>query len=313
MKVVVIGGGTGSFTALRGLKSKVDDLSAVVTMFDSGGSTGLLRDEFGILPPGDVRRCLIALADENDNILRQLFMFRFDEHSSLQGHSFGNLFLTSLTELTGNGAEAIRQASKILRIKGRVLPVSFDNCNVCAELENKQVIKGETNIDIPRHDPNLRIIKAWLEPDAKANPEAVQAIKNADLVVIGPGDLFTSIVPNLLVKGIPEALKATKAKKVFVCSLMTKFGETTGFKASDYLKEVIKYGGSPDLVLCNTAKGNPVLLKKYANQNQFPVQVDDKEISKSGVKLVTGDVMSSLEIIRHDSEKLADALIKLAR
>lgn len=313
MKVVVIGGGTGSFTALRGLKSKVDDLSAVVTMFDSGGSTGLLRDEFGILPPGDVRRCLIALADENDNILRQLFMFRFDEHSSLQGHSFGNLFLTALTELTGNGAEAIRQASKILRIKGRVLPVSFDNCNVCAELENKQVIKGETNIDIPRHDPNLRIIKAWLEPDAKANPEAVQAIKNADLVVIGPGDLFTSIVPNLLVKGIPEALKASKAKKVFVCSLMTKFGETTGYKASDYLKEVIKYGGSPDLVLCNTAKGNPVLLKKYANQNQFPVQVDDKEISKSGVKLVTGDVMSSLEIIRHDSEKLADALIKLAR
>lgn len=313
MKVVVIGGGTGSFTVLRGLKNKVDDLSAVVTMFDSGGSTGLLRDEFGILPPGDVRRCLIALADENDNILRQLFMFRFDEHSSLQGHSFGNLFLTALTELTGNGAEAIRQASKILRIKGRVLPVSFDNCHVCAELENKQIIKGETNIDIPRHDPNLRIIKAWLEPDAKANPEAIQAIKNADLVIIGPGDLFTSIVPNLLVKGIPEALKATKAMKVFVCSLMTKFGETTGFKASDYLKEVIKYGGSPDLVLCNTAKGNPVLLKKYANQNQFPVQVDDKEIAKSDVKLVTGDVMSSVEIIRHDSEKLADALIKLAR
>lgn len=313
MKVVVIGGGTGSFTVLRGLKNKVDDLSAVVTMFDSGGSTGLLRDEFGILPPGDVRRCLIALADENDNVLRQLFIFRFDEHSSLQGHSFGNLFLTALTELTGSEAEAIRQASKVLRIKGRVLPVSFDNCHVCAELENKQIIKGETNIDIPQHDPNLRIVKAWLEPEAKANPEAVQAIKNADLVVIGPGDLFSSIVPNLLVKGVTEALKATKAKKIFVCSLMTKYGETTGYKASDYLKEIIKYGGHPDVILCNTAKGNPVLLKKYANQNQFPVQVDDKEIAKTGVKLATGDVMSAPELIRHDSEKLANTLIKLAQ
>jgi uncharacterized cofD-like protein len=313
MKVVVIGGGTGSFTVLKGLKNKVDDLSAIVTMFDNGGSTGLLRDEFGILPPGDVRRCLIALADENDNILRQLFMFRFDEHSSLQGHSFGNLFLTALTELTGSDAEAISQASKILRIKGRVLPVSFDNCHVCAELENKQIIKGETNIDIPQHDPNLRIMKAWLEPDAKANPEAVQAIKNADLVVIGPGDLFSSIVPNLLVKGIPEALKATKAKKVFVCSLMTKFGETTGYKASDYLKEIIKFGGAPDIILCNTSKGDPILLKKYAGQNQFPVQIDDKEIIKTDVKLITGNVMSMPELIRHDSEKLANALINLVR
>jgi len=312
MKVVVIGGGTGSFTVLRGLKDKVEGLSAVVSMFDSGGSTGLLRDEFGILPPGDVRRCLIALADEND-MLRKLFMFRFDEHSSLQGHSFGNLFLTALTEITGSEAEAIRQASKILRIKGSVLPVSFDNCHVCAELENGLTIKGETNIDVPKHDPNLRIVKTWLAPEAKANPEAVDAILQADLVVIGPGDLFSSIIPNLLVKGIPEALKKTKAKKVYVCNLMTKLGESTGFKASDFVREIKRYGGVPDAVVCNTSKGSPVLLKKYANQNQFPVFVDEKEIEKLNVKLAAGDVMSTPELIRHDSEKLANFLIKLAR
>ncbi|MEM3154874.1 MAG: YvcK family protein [Candidatus Woesearchaeota archaeon] len=312
MKVVVIGGGTGSFTVLRGLKDKVEDLSAVVSIFDSGGSAGLLRDEFGILPPGDVRRCLVALADEND-MLRKLFMFRFDEHSSLQGHSFGNLFLTALTEITGSEAEAIRQASRILRIRGRVLPVSYDLCHVCAELENGQKIKGETNIDIPRHDPNLRITKLWLEPSAQANPEAVNAIVQADLVVIGPGDVYSSIIPNLLAKGIPEALKKTKAKKVYVCNVMTKHGETTGFKASDFLNEIVKYGGSPDLIICNTGQGSPALLKKYANQNQFPVQIDTDKIEKTGVKLITGDVISSAEIIRHDSEKLSKLLISLAR
>lgn len=311
MKVVVIGGGTGSFTVLKGLKGKVDDLSAVVSMFDSGGSTGILRDEFGILPTGDVRRCLIALADEGDDILRQLFMFRFEEHSSLQGHSFGNLFLTALTEICGSEAEAIRQAARILRIKGHVLPVSFDNCHVFAELENGAVIKGETNIDVPRHDPNLRIVKSWLEPSASANQEAVDAILKADLVVIGPGDVFTSVIPNLLVKGIPEALKKSKAKKVYVCNVMTKFGETTNFKASDHLKEIIKYGGCPDVVICNTAKGSPALVKKYASQNQFPVVVDDDAIAKLGVKILTGDVIYTPELIRHDGDKLAKFLLKL--
>lgn len=310
MRVVVIGGGTGSFTVLRGLKSRVEELSAVVSMFDSGGSTGLLRDEFGILPPGDVRRCLVALADEND-VLRKLFMFRFDEHSSLKGHSFGNLFLTALTEVTGSEQEAIRQASKILRINGRVLPVSFDNCNVFAELENGVKIKGETNIDVPRHDPNLRIVKTWLEPSANASADAVDAILKADLVVLGPGDLFTSVIPNLLVKGIPEALKKSNAKKVYVCNLMTKHGETTSFKASDHLKEIIKYGGCPDVIICNSSKGSSSLLQKYASQNQFPVIVDAEAVSKLKVKLVSADVMSAPDLIRHDSEKLAELLLKL--
>jgi len=309
MNVVVIGGGTGSFTVLRGLKDKIDDICAVVSMFDSGGSTGLLRDEFGILPPGDIRRCLVALADEDD-LLRKLFMFRFDEHSSLKGHSFGNLFLTALAEITGSQAEAINQASNILRIKGRVFPVSLDNCDLCVELENGKKIKGEASIDVPAHDPKLRIVKAWLEPEANANPEAVKAIKAADLVVVGPGDVFTSVVPNLLVKGIPDALK--KAKKViYVCNLMTKPGESTSFKASDHLKEIIKYGCKPDMMVCNSSKGTPSLLKKYAAQNQFPVEVDTQEVEKLGVKLLVADIMTAPELIRHDSEKLAKFLLTL--
>ncbi|VVB81006.1 2-phospho-L-lactate transferase [uncultured archaeon] len=310
MRVVVIGGGTGSFTVLRGLKNRVEELSAVVSMFDSGGSTGLLRDEFGILPPGDVRRCLVALADEND-MLRKLFMYRFDEHSSLKGHSFGNLFLAALAEVAGNEVEAIKQASKILHIKGRVLPVSFDNANVCAELENGVKIKGERNIDVPHHDPYLRIVKEWLETEAKANAEACEAILKADLVVLGPGDLFSSIIPNLLVKGIPEALKKSKAKKVYVCNLMTKHGETTSFKASDHLREIIKYGGCPDIIVCNSSKGTSFLLQKYASQNQFPVIVDPESVKKLNVKLIAADVMSAPELIRHDSEKLAELLVEL--
>ncbi len=309
MKVVVIGGGTGSFTVLKGLKDKIDDLCAVVSMFDSGGSTGLLRDEFGILPPGDVRRCLIALADEND-LLRRLFMFRFDER--LKGHSFGNLFLTALSEITGSDAEAIKQASRILRIKGSVLPVSFDNCHLFAELENGKVLKGEASIDVPAHDPNLHIVKVWLEPEANANPEAVEAIMRADVVVVGPGDLFTSVIPNLLVKGVPEALKKAK-KVVYVCNLMTKPGETSGFSASAHLKEIMKYGCKPDFIVCNSSKGAPSLLKKYAVQNQFPVEVDEAEIEKLGVKLQSADIMASPELIRHDSERLADFLLKCCR
>jgi len=308
MKVVVIGGGTGSFTVLKGLKDKVDNLCAVVSMFDSGGSTGLLRDEFGILPPGDIRRCLVALSE--DDLLRKLFMFRFDER--LKGHSFGNLFLTALSEITGSDAKAIKQAAKILRIKGKVVPVSLDNCHLFAELENGNILKGEANIDSPTHDPNLHIVKAWLEPEANANSEAVDEIKKADLVVVGPGDLFTSVVPNLLVKGIPEALKEAK-KVVYVCNLMTKPGETTQFKASDHLKEVIKYGCKPDFIVCNSSKGELSLLKKYASQNQFPVEVDEDEIKKLGVKLQSSDIMTSPELIRHDSEKLAKFLLECCR
>lgn len=308
-KIVVIGGGTGSFTVLRGLKGRVS-LSAVVSMFDSGGSTGVLRDEFGVLPPGDVRRCLVALADE-DSVLRKLFAYRFAEESSLRGHSFGNLFLTALAEIAGSEKEAIRQAERILHVKGRVLPVSLDHCQLCAELEDGTTVRGEANIDIPSHDPGLKITKVWLEPPAKANEAAVKAIEGADVVVIGPGDLFTSVVPNLLVKGIPEALERSGAKKVYVCNLMTKPGETSGFSASEHLRSVLAYGGKVDVMVCNSTEGSPGLLKKYAEKHQLPVKVDEEAIRNAGVELVCGDVMTAPELIRHDSEKLARLLLAL--
>lgn len=305
MNIVMIGGGTGSFVVLKGLKGKVEKLSAVVSMFDHGGSTGVLRDEFGILPPGDVRRCLVALSDES--LLRELFMFRFDER--VKSHSFGNLFLTALSQITKSDEKAIEAASRFLRIQGEVLPVSYDNCELCAKFEDGSVIRREEKI--PLYDPKIRIVSEWLEPSARANSKAIHAIKEADMVVIGPGDLFTSIVPNLLVDGVCDALKGTHV--VFVCNLMTKPGETGDFSASGHLKELIKYGVDPKVIVCNESSPNSSLLEKYAKEGQFPVFIDRDEIERLEVRLVVSDIMSSPDLIRHDSEKLAKVLLECAR
>ena len=235
-KIVVIGGGTGVFTMLTGLRRYFNNLTAVVTMADDGGSTGILREEFGILPPGDVRRSLVALARTDNEVLAHLFNYRFQEGSGLSGHSFGNLMLTALERITGSFDGAIKEASRILAVQGQVLPVTLKKGNLYAELEDGAIIKGETNIDIPKHDGNLKIKKVWLKPKVSANAEALEAIMKADAVIIGPGDLYTSIVPNLLVDGVVKALNKTKAKKIYFVNLMTKFGETNGFKASDFVK-----------------------------------------------------------------------------
>ena len=263
--VVVIGGGTGSYTILRGLKNYNLKITAIATMFDSGGSTGMLRDEFGILPPGDIRRCLVALADEREDILRSLFMFRFEDKSSLKGHSFGNLFLAALTKITGSETEAIKAASRILRIKGTVLPVSTDKADLCAELEDGSTVRGEANIDIPKHDPSMRIKRLYLSPAAKAAREAKDAILSADMIILGPGDLYTSVISNLVVEGIPEAIRRSRGMKVYVCNLMTKRGETTGYDAAMHAAEIAKYLGSvPDAVIVNTGTGPKTLLERYA-------------------------------------------------
>lgn len=309
MNVVVIGGGTGSYTVLKGLKQLTSNITAIVSMFDSGGSTGLLRDEFGVLPPGDVRRCLIALAE--DETLRDLFQYRFKTDSSLHGHSLGNLFITALKHITGSDANAIKLASRLLRVKGTVLPVTLGNANLAAELEDGTIVRGETHIDIPSHNGALRIKKLSLEPQVGANKEAIDAIESADLVVIGPGDLFTSVIPNLLVEGVPAALSKTKALKVYVCNLMTKFGETTNYTASEHLKEIIKYGGAPNVILCNNASYPEELLKAYRDNKQIPVLIDESEIVKLGVKLATAPLSTSPDLIRHDSLKLANALLSL--
>ena len=316
VSIVVIGGGTGSYTVLRGLKRHTAELTAVVSMFDSGGSTGVLRDEFGILPPGDVRRCLLALSPEEaqTKVLRELFNVRFEQGGSLKGHSFGNLFLTALTRISKDEAQAIGKAAQLLRIRGQVLPVTLDNRTLCAELSNGMIIKGETNIDVPKHDPTLRIKRIFLDKPAKAYPAVTNAIRNADIIVLGPGDLYTSILPNLLVEGIAEAIAESEAAKIYVCNLMTKQGETTGFAASDFLEEVIHYlGGKPvDIIICNQKIGSQSLLARYARQFAFPVSIDKEAIESIGVILKTADLITEPDLIRHDPIKLADLIVSLA-
>ncbi|MCD6528301.1 YvcK family protein, partial [bacterium] len=234
-KIVVIGGGTGTFTVLCGLKKySFVDLSAIVSMADDGGSTKILREEFGILPPGSVRPALVALS-HSEKLVADLFNYRFSQ-GSLKGHNLGNLLITALTKMSGSFEKAINLAGRLLNIKGEVIPSTFTNACLFAQLENGKIIKGETNIDIPKHNGNLKIKKVWLEPSCQPNPQALKKISLAHLIIIGPGDLFSSIIPNLLVKGIPEAIKRSGAKKIFICNLMTKFGETTNFKGKDFVE-----------------------------------------------------------------------------
>lgn len=323
-KVVVIGGGTGTFVVLSGLKKYPLDLTAVVSMADSGGSSKIIRDEFGLLPPGDIRQCLVALNMGNgtEKILRQLFMYRFDKGIGTSGHTFGNLFLAALSDITGDQVEAIRQAGKLLHIKGRVLPVSLTNTNLVAEYEDKRVVLGEHEIDEPKFNGKLHIKKLSLKPKAKLYREAKEAILNTDMIVIGPGDLYTSLLANIVVTDMTETLKKTKAKIVYVVNLMTKKGQTYGFSASRHIKEMEKYlGRKIDIILLNTGKFTKPILVKYRQEDELPV-VDDLDrvsgykivradfLGKKEVKKVSGDVLRR-SLIRHDPDKLAKVLIGL--
>ncbi|MBW2990309.1 YvcK family protein [Candidatus Woesearchaeota archaeon] len=309
-KIVVIGGGTGSYTALRGLKNYNADLTAVVSMMDSGGSTGRLRDEFGFLPPGDIRKCLIALSPET-NALRRLFDYRFSRGKGLNGHSLGNLFLTALRDLTGNEKEAVKEAARILHIKGRVLPVTMTNCQLGAILENKQVIIGQTNITIPKYDPNLRIKKIFSIPKPRANPEAIKAILKAHKIVLGPGDLFSSVLPNLLVTGIKKAVLKSKAKKIYVCNIMNKYGEATNFQAKDYVEEIEKYLGKDVLnyVVCNNKKPGKALLDRYKKEKAGFVEPNISSTKK--LKVIKTDLLDNIHLARHNPDKLAKVIIKI--
>lgn len=313
-KVVRIGGGSGGYTLLRGLKEYPFDITAVFTSFDSGGSAGVLRDEFGILPPGDVRQGLLALADEKQaEILRQLFNYRFQNGgSSLHGHSFGNLFLAALASIYGGEIEGIRKASELLNIKGRVLPVSLDHSHVHAILEDGTEIVGETNIDIPKHDGNLRIKKVFLDPPAQLYKETDAAIREADLIVIGPGDLYSSLVPTLLTAGMRQALQASKGKTVAICNLMTKWGETQGFAASDMIRELLTYSGLSrfDYVICNTQTMSDKLAKQYEQEKKKPMLCDEALSALAG-QVITGDLISKGDIARHDSKKIARIISEL--
>ncbi len=310
--IVVIGGGTGIFSVLTGLRKYFDNIVSIVTMADDGGSTGILREDFGILPPGDVRRSLIALSETDDKILSELFSYRFKEGKGLIGHSFGNLMLTALERITGDFEKAIKEAEKILRVNGEVIPVTLDNPRLLAELENGKIIKGESNIDTPAHDGRIKITKVWLSSPAKINPRAKQAILEADIVIIGPGDLYTSILPNILVGGVPEALQKTKGVVVYVSNLMTKHGETNGFTAHDFLETINKYipAGTLDYFLANDKKPTPSRLKKYTTEHSAFVELDRDKFNGKPVLLV-GDLLRSHGFIRHDPEKTARMIMGL--
>ncbi|MEX1061620.1 MAG: gluconeogenesis factor YvcK family protein [Patescibacteria group bacterium] len=327
-KVVVLGGGTGTYAVLAGLKKYPLDITAIVSMADSGGSAKKERDEWGLLPVSDVRKALIALAPDEgregmrEELLRDLFNYRFSEGVGMEGTTFGNLFLVALSNILNSQDRAIEEVSRLLKIKGQVLPVTLEETNLVAEYEEGVVAVGEHAVDEPKHDRRLAIRNVYLLPKVKANPAAVKAIREADFIVMGPGDLYTSLLPALLVEGVASAVKKSKAQGIFVQNLMNKFGQTNGFSASRYLSELENYTDlSFHHVLVNTAPLPEGILRYYAtSENSYPVGDDLRE---GEFNVVRGDFLSRQEIIpekgddlkrsllRHDAKRLAKALIAI--
>lgn len=313
-KIVVIGGGTGIFTVLSGLKNYPYKLTAIVAMTDDGGSSGVLREEFGILPPGDIRRALVALSPMESKLLSKLFTYRFKNGVGLKGHCFGNLFLTALEKITGSFNKAIKEAGNILNIKGEVIPVTLENTRLIAELENGNLVIGEKNIDFPKHNGCLKIKSIFLNPSVKVNQEALRAIKKADVIIIGPGDLYTSIIANFLPQGIVQVIKKSSAIKIYLCNIMTKYGETIGFTALDFLKTIEKYLGKGviDYFIINTTKPKEIYLKKYRRKKAQPVTYSLQELKKiSKPKIVLAQLLRKGPLLRHDSHKLAKVIHQL--
>jgi uncharacterized cofD-like protein len=311
--VAVIGGGTGSFHVLSGLRELPGlEIRSIVTMMDAGGDSGRLRDEFGVLPPGDLRRCLVALSDESA-LLRELFSFRFSE-APLAGRSFGNLWLLALTRMLGSEREAIEATLRLLQIRGRVIPVTWDHAHLCAELADGTRIESEAGFSDARRDPRVPIERVYLSPRARANPEALSAIASSDFVVLAPGDLYSSTIPNLLVDGIAEALRATRAPLVYVQSLMTRAGETHGYPASRYVAEIERYGTRvPDAVLLHRGPiADAELLARYASESAHPVERDVAALRGRGVRMLEeADLISDPPFVRHDPQRTAAALAAL--
>lgn len=327
-RVVTVGGGTGTHTVLKGLKRYADklDITAIVTMADSGGSTGRLRDEFGHLPVGDARMALAALSadvDAHDELLRELFLYRFAKGDGLCGHNFGNLLLTALTDLLGSEVEAIETASRILRVRGRVVPVTTDDVHLKAEYDDGVVIIGEHDIDEPLKERNgSRIRRLSVTPAATINPQAADALRTADLIVLGPGDLYTSILANVVVDGFSAAVAQSSARLVYVSNLMSKVGQTKGMHAQEHIDELARYvGRTPEYVLLNTEPIDPELIERYhEEENDHPIENNCVEgvctihatdlLAKEAFTTPQGDVLKR-SLVRHDSDKLASAILSL--
>lgn len=321
-RVVVIGGGTGTYQVLVGLKKYPNlELSAVVAMSDSGGSTGRLREEFGMFPPGDLRRALLALSSLpiREKTLGRLFSFRFKNGQELRGHSLGNIFLAALTQITGSPEKAIKEAEKILAVSGRVLPVTLTKTDLVAVLVDGTKIFGETNIDIREIKPDVAIGKVFLKPKAKVYAEARDAITGADLIVLGPGDLYTSVIPNLLVLGLTDAIGKSRGKVAFVINLMTKHGETDGFTVSKFVREIKSYmgpaAGKLKYLIINKGRISRKTLAWYKNSKAEQVADDLPAGRQALTHIIRGNFLDKpnghVHFVRHNPAKLAQALVKL--
>lgn len=323
LRIVSIGGGTGLSTLLRGLKKytarhqrkngsslPVVDITAIVTVTDDGGSSGRLRRELHVPPPGDIRSCLVALSEDED-LLSKLFQHRFDAGEGLKGHSFGNLFLSALCQITGDFTHAVSLSSEVLAVSGRIYPSTGTNVSLEATLGNGNKVQGETNISASRES----IERISLSPrHCEPLPEALRAIEQADLITMGPGSLFTSVIPNLLVSGIPEAIVASNASKVYVSNLMWQPGETMNFSASHHVQAIFDHAGHPvfDTVLVNTGVAGETQRAIYMEQHAEPVQGDVEALRKLGLRVIERDLLGKSEKIRHQPDLLAAVLVDLA-
>lgn len=312
VKIVTVGGGTGLSSLLSGLKHYTTNITAIVTVADDGGSSGRLREELGIIPPGDIRNCIAALSDD-DKIITELFQYRFKGLKGLEGHSFGNLFLAALREVCeGDFVKAVKAAGVILRSSGLVLPSSPEPMKITAELEDGTKIEGESKIP----EAKSRIKRVYSVPEKPtAQKEAVEAILDAELIVLGPGSLYTSIIPNLLVPDIADAIRRSKAHKIYVCNIMTQPGETTGYSVSDHIQALLQHSNNPNLiegVIVNDRLPEK-LLDKYQEKDQEPVEIDADIVQKLGVRLVARSLIKEESLVRHDSKLLAKAIMHWAR
>ena len=307
-KIVAVGGGTGLSMLLRGIKNITNNVTAVVTVGDDGGSSGRLREEMGVLPPGDIRNCIAALADDED-LVTKLFQYRFRNGEGLEGHSFGNLFLTALCSITGDMVRAVKESSNVLSIRGRVLPSTLDDMKLVAEMEDGRIIHGESNIP----EAHGKIKRLFTDPqNCHALADVISAIREAELIILGPGSLYTSVIPNLLIQEISHEIAKSNAKKIYVCNIMTQPGETDGYSVCDHVNAIMKHAGSKkviDAVLVNDFMPSN-LAKKYEMAGSYPVKLDLDNLKRLGVKLVTRKLIEDSKegLVRHSSNRVARAI-----
>ena len=304
--VTVIGGGHGLSVLLRGIKTATNNVAAVVTVADDGGSSGRLREELGIIPPGDLRNCLVALAD-TEPLMEKLFQYRFEGDTALAGHSFGNLFIAAMNEVTGDMETALKESSKVLAVKGRVIPASKEHVRLDALMTDGTVVEGESQI--PEAHKTIRRVQLFPKK-VPAVPAAIEAIESADAIILGPGSLYTSIMPNLLVDGVAQALKKSKAIKIYICNVLTQPGETDNYTASRHAKAILDHTGhgTIDYVLVNSA---PIPDSMWRGTGATPVEIDEDKVNALGCGLIKADLMSEREAGRHDPDKLCAAVMKI--